>query len=412
MNALTSTFEVSAVNRATEPLPEAQYYQAIDSLLNQRLRYKKQPLQEEIAFYLDRFPADEKGETKKRLTQVKQQLAAIEADEATATRSIEACSRYHGRMVADVFAHPVIVALQRGFMQHRPLCLSPDMIWLLICQGVAHHVNVHAETLRPRLVRHRGKAQIKVRRNDFIKGSPENPWGEVIDEFSARLREHIGPTHDLFVPRFSTTGPTERIAAEIVLLNAMQNYFEYVLRTLCGIPAITLEGTAEDWQALAERAGAFAEFDLEWWLTPLQPILQEFIATARGEVRRPFWESIYKFGSFSGGAAITGWITAFFPYFTDQQGNATERNPWLAQGGPKLEMLLAGEWDQERLDLGGPSPGAFPSGLARTPFVWKYLKQEFDMEFVGGFVGIVQDSATLALRPEIGWAIRQVVPAG
>jgi len=27
------------------------------------------------------------------------------------------------------------------------------------------------------------------------------------------------------------------------------------------------------------------------------------------------------------------------------------------------------------------------------------------MEFLGGFVGISQDSQTLALRPEIGWAV-------
>jgi hypothetical protein len=40
MNALTSTFEVSAVDRATEPLPEVPYYQAIDSLLSQSLRHK------------------------------------------------------------------------------------------------------------------------------------------------------------------------------------------------------------------------------------------------------------------------------------------------------------------------------------------------------------------------------------
>jgi hypothetical protein len=345
------------------------------------------------------------------LQHLKQQLAGLEAREAKATASIEACSRYHGRLVANVLAHPVIVAMHRAFTQHRPLHLSPDMIWLLICQGVAHHVNVHAEDLRSRFVRHEGKANIVVRRDDFIKGSPENPWGEVIDEFSTRVREHIGSSHDLFVPRFSTTDPTERIASEIVLLDAVQSYFEYVLRTLCGIPAITLEGTAEDWQDLADRAQAFAEFDLEWWLKPLEPILDAFVAAARGKVRRAFWESIYKFGSFSGGAAITGWITAFFPYFKDEQGNPTKKNPWLAEGGAKLKLLMTGEWDRERFDLGGPSPGAFPSGLARAPFVWEYLKQKFDMEFLGGFVGVAQDPATLALRPEIGWAIREVVPA-
>jgi hypothetical protein len=44
MNVLTSTFEVSAVDRATEPLPEVPYYQAIESLLSQPLRHKEAAL--------------------------------------------------------------------------------------------------------------------------------------------------------------------------------------------------------------------------------------------------------------------------------------------------------------------------------------------------------------------------------
>ena len=94
-------------------------------------------------------------------------------------------------------------------------------------EGVAHHVNLHSEQLRPRFVRHQGKVSIDVDRHDFAKGSPENPWGEVIGEFSARVAEHLGPAHGLFVPRFSTTGPAERVASEIVLLGAVKNYFRY-----------------------------------------------------------------------------------------------------------------------------------------------------------------------------------------
>jgi hypothetical protein len=343
-----------------------------------------------------------------RLVHAKEELALIER-ESVAAGAIEACSRYYGRLLADVLAHPVVAALHRAFTQHRPLCLSQDMMWLLICQGVAHHVNNYAESLRSRFVQHLGKVQIEVQRDDFVKGSPENPWGEVINGLSSQIREHIGSTHGLFVPQFSTTGPTERIAAEIVLLDAMQSYFEYVLKTRCGIPSITLEGTADDWQELADRARAFAEFDLEWWLTPLQPILQEFVVTARGNGRSEFWESVYKFGSYSGGAAVTGWITAFFPYFKDENSKPTVKNRWLTEGGTTLNRLLAGEWDRARFDLGGPPPGAFPAGLARAPFIWNHLGQDFDMEFLGGFVGVAQDSTTLALRPEIGWVVRHGV---
>ena len=55
--------------------------------------------------------------------------------------------------------HPVVAAAHRAFMDHRPLRLSPDAIWLMICQAAANHVNAHAEELRPRLVRHEGRSR-------------------------------------------------------------------------------------------------------------------------------------------------------------------------------------------------------------------------------------------------------------
>jgi hypothetical protein len=411
MKTTGTTFEVSHVSPATEPLPEVPYLQGVGSLLGESFRREQQRLRDHLS-WCERYPEAAGGERDASARRLRERQALLEAEEAAATRPFEACARYHGRLVEGGRAHPVIAALHRAFTQHRPLCLSPDVVWLLLCQGAAHHINRHAEGLRSRLVRHQGQVRIAVRRDDFVKGSSENPWGEVIDQFSAQIREHAGPVHDLFVPRFSTTGPAERVAAEIVLLDAVKCYFRYVLETLCGIPAVTLEGTAEDWQELAERAREFARFDLGWWLTPLQPILQEFAAAARGRVRRPFWESIYKFDSFSGGGAVTGWIAAFFPYFKGGDGAATVKNPWLAEGGKKLRALLAGEWDQRRFDLGGPSPGDFPGGLARAPFVWEYLGTSLDMELLGGFVGVAQDPATLALRPEVGWAIREVARSG
>ena len=144
---------------------------------------------------------------------------------------MEACTRYHGRLLADVSFHPVVAAVHFAFMGHRPLCLSPDMIWLMIIQGVANHINAHAEALRSRIVSHQGKLTIQVRRDDFVKGSPENPWSEVFNDFSTQIRDYVGANIEQFVPTFSTTSLVERAAAEVVLLDAMQSYFEYVVRT-------------------------------------------------------------------------------------------------------------------------------------------------------------------------------------
>jgi hypothetical protein len=59
--------------------------------------------------------------------------------------------------------HPLMAAVHHAFADHRPLVLSPDAVWLTIAQGVAHHVRLHAEALRSRLVRHEGKIEIKDR---------------------------------------------------------------------------------------------------------------------------------------------------------------------------------------------------------------------------------------------------------
>jgi hypothetical protein len=444
----TTTFLVSDVRPATTLLPEVPYKEAVESLLKSAASNRR-------------------------------------------SRPVEACARYHGKLLAGVPFHPVVAAAHRAFMDHRPLCLSPDIIWLLICQGVANHINVHAQELRSRFVAHEGKMQISVRRDDFVKGSPENPWAEIIEALTSEVREHIGSAYDLFEPAFTTTGPVERAAAGIVLLDAMQSYFDYDMDTLCGIPAITLEGTPEDWQAVADRALQFKALDLEWWLAPLRALLQQFVAASQGVVDRSFWQSFYKYHEESGGPMITGWISALFPYLNDERtGLATSRNRWLAPDSQIIEdeiddidvdydieidyevvdifdalridkedeqdidedeqhiddaskdkqmshalnadadagddfdldddrELVIGAWLRpmprrkqlgEENDLGsgwGPSISSLPLGLSRAPFRWDYLKQSFDMELLGGFVGVSQDKETLAVRPEIGWAVRE-----
>jgi len=174
-----------------------------------------------------------------------------------------------------------------------------------------------------------------------VKGSPENPWAEAIEEFTNKVGEHLGSAFDLFQPSFTTTGPVERAAAGVVLLDAMQSYFDYDTMTLCGIPAITLEGTPEDWQAVADRAEQFGSLDLEWWLEPLRGILQQFVAASQGVVDRQFWQSLYKYHDESGEPMITGWISALFPYLTDSQsGLAIHRNPYLTLNSQR-------DWDDD-----------------------------------------------------------------
>lgn len=357
------TFQVNDVSPCSDPMPQIPYFDAVKQ-------------------YLKSFSPNSK---------------------------IESCSDYRGKLVGEVDYplieyNPLVAAVHHAFSFHYPLCLSPDMIWLLIAQGFANHVNANAEKLRDKFVSHQGKKLLKVRRDDFIKGTPENPWTEVFSEFSAQIRQHIGGvTHDLLVPTFSTTGLVEKAAAEVVLMDAMQSYFEYLVMTRCGIPSIRLEGTVEDWQSLRQKTLELAQFDLGWWIESLEPILDQFILAAQGKSEPKFWESIYKFhGAMGSGLPyITGLITAFFPYLLDNStGKAIIKNKVNLdsfndnyEGG---KIRIEHEVTTEMI----------PRGLAKAPFKWQYHRRTFSMEFLAGFVGIKQDNEGF-LRPEIGWVILQ-----
>jgi hypothetical protein len=323
----------------------------------------------------------------------------------TSPPAFEACSHASTRLVRGVAFHPGVAAAHLAFKDHRRLVLSPDIVWMLLAQGFAQHVNANAEDLRPQFVSHVGRLALSVRRDDLVKGSAENPWAEVVNELSAQIRDHIGPgTHTLLEPTFSTTRATDRAAAQIVLLDAMQSYFEYEVMTLCGIPEVVLEGTPADWQSIAERAQAFARFGLEWWTEPLTMILEEFVAASRGRVRARFWQSLYKADSVSGGPYVSGWLMALFPYLrSGETSHAMEKNRWLAAGGKALDEIFYPAHDSR--PFGRPTSKAFPSGLARAPFQWRYLGRSYEMEFVAGFVGVRQERENMSVRPEIGWVV-------
>ena len=265
------------------------------------------------------------------------------------------------------------------------------MMWLLIAQGLADWINAHSEELRSHFVKHQDKVKIVVIRDDFVKGSPRNNWTKVFTELSTSIRQHIGDvTHDLLVPTFSTTGVVEKAASEIVLLDAMQSYFELEVDTLCGIPQIQLEGTIADWQQLLERTTQIDRFQLEWWVDALIPILEQFVLTAQGKPNRDFWRSMYKYNDDSGDAIVTGWITRFFPYLNDERS-------------VPVSILQRQFYEEKEIQV-----SSFTSGLAKAPFTWKYLDTNYPMEFIGGFIGVKQDRHSLFLRPEIGWVVREV----
>ena len=83
--------------------------------------------------------------------------------------------------------------------------------------------------------------------------------GGMLGEFSEEIHKNVGDDiHALLTPEFSTTGPVERAAAQVVLMDTFKEYFESMVMSSCGIPEITLEGTTEDWKKLQDKTLSLA----------------------------------------------------------------------------------------------------------------------------------------------------------
>ncbi len=283
----------------------------------------------------------------------------------------------------------------RAYAEHRPIVITPDMIWLLICQGFSYHINLDPEKYRDLLVSHSGKQDIVVLRNTGDQYNQEDVEF-IVSEFSKQITDYTkGTIASDLVCIFSTTGPLESLVSTITLMDVVKEYFEFIqYDCICGIPYIKLKGTPADWASMIERIHQFDPFGLEWWTSQLEPVLQEFVEAANGNTKLSFWRSMVKkrrpdeivrktcIPDGPAPTKINGWILKFFPYW--QKG----RTPEMVS----IEDSLLPE-------------------TVTVPFIHRYvddcgnLVKDDHLEMTAGFFGVKEDPENYELSPVMGWVI-------
>lgn len=283
--------------------------------------------------------------------------------------------------------HPFFDGMHLAYADHRPFVLSPDAVWLLICQGFSYHVNFNVETLRHLFVDFEGKKTLIVVSNGIRLDNPNSPWEQYFPEFTKQIAKYVGDSLvNTLTCNFSTSTVVTRAVSQITLMSAMQEYFNYKMYEICGIPQVILEGTPQDWHTIVERTEALRKYKLEWWIDQLLPVLRKIEKAANGEVDTKFWRGMYKQHDAEHQMCgdphyiADGWIVKFYPYDDDKQRN----------------------------DFKGIADGAYnlPSEIVSAPLEFTDINGgKHDLTLWTGFVGLTQDSETFALRPEIGWFI-------
>jgi hypothetical protein len=264
---------------------------------------------------------------------------------------VEVACDYTDDCVESITFNPLVAAAKLSHDQHRPLVLSPDVIWLTLCQGLSLHVEEQWAMHRDSILVHKRNPNypIEVSTIEFPFGSPETPWDSLVSDACSQVKRYIQPEFaSLFNADFSTSQNVDQVALEIALLAAVSNEFPIIdSSSVCGIPTVTLTGTPDDWRMISDRLEIFSNYGLSWWVCEIRGILKEFYAASKGNVDRGFWEQLYSVGDCLCGPddRVTGWIGKLFPYL---------QSPYDGRSKNRLVTHAPGDY---------PTVDQFPIGL-------------------------------------------------
>ena len=241
-----------------------------------------------------------------------------------------------------------VVASESGFVRgaieaynnHHDLVLRPDDIWLAILIQFGLYVDGNAEELRSSFVKHDGQKELVVDASGTLRTVD---FGALSKQMVDKMDEYlVDPSLKHWVlPSFSTTTDHDVIVGSVVLMATMKKYFSYKFCLKCGIPHVTLLGTVDDWQDIRERLDKLAPYGerMQQWTTMLAPILDQFVAAAKGQADVAFWDRICsREGGGSGPRYLTGWLSVFCVFNDEGQWQGDKMTREVRQRKPDAEM--------------------------------------------------------------------------
>merc|ERR1712018_766811 len=277
-----------------------------------------------------------------------------------------------------------------AYNDHYNLRTGPEDWWYTIIQTVALAIdkNSKKDEVRNFFVQHEGKKKLQVYVGPTICiDCVDYSW--FFDQMSLKIAENINvPEYvENIQSDFTTSTAVHQIVAQITLMSSVQEYFEYTMGTLCGIPAIEMKGTRADWERLVTKVQdlrktlkpieeiLFAENPRNDrnWFDKVEHITQKLLDTYNGQPDEDWWSRAINYQSYGSGAPdFRGW-------FMHDLLNK-----------PRASTI-----------------GSAPSGLVSIPMKIAGEKGDEESAVVAGMIGykIHQTNGRPSLEPMHGWAL-------
>ena len=211
-----------------------------------------------------------------------------------------------------------------AYNNHWNLRISPEDWWFCVTRRVAIAIDKNAkkDSVRKMFVEHEGKKTLEVVVPSNSIYGVDYSW--FFDEISKKITENVRvPEYvDAVTADFSVTTPVQKIVSQITLMSSLQEFFEYEMMLLCGIPGVEMLGTEEDWKRLQSKLKVLRtllepiENDIvltaEWWALA-EDVFCKLLATYLGEPDKDWWSRIITTEPFGSGAQCKygGWIAQF-----------------------------------------------------------------------------------------------------
>eukprot|EP00092_Neocalanus_flemingeri_P015486 GFUD01016763.1.p1 GENE.GFUD01016763.1~~GFUD01016763.1.p1 ORF type:complete len:387 (+),score=114.21 GFUD01016763.1:285-1445(+) len=196
-------------------------------------------------------------------------------------------------------------AVIEAYNNHWTLEMRPEDWFYTFVQKIALAIDRGSKTdvVRNFFVDHEDKKTLTVNVSEDSPMDVDYSW--FLDQMTRQIDENIKTANfvDLMTANFSTSTKTDRIVSSITTMMSVQEFFEYRMMCGCGIPAVAMRGTEDDWIKLQQKLklmenllapikevlNQFLPFN--WWRN-IETICHNLIKTYRGDPDLTWWHSI------------------------------------------------------------------------------------------------------------------------
>lgn len=207
---------------------------------------------------------------------------------------------------AHVYHKNMLEYMEACWRDHLGVTITPDMFWYTLLCELTTIIKDDAEQYRYLFSTSNEKQEIIVLTDDPVR----MPLKDLLDVLKGCVPTDV----DLFIPKFTTSTHRSEHAMSVAFCDMCSPYYEYRM-LCCGIPAINVQGTVEDYYLLKskwdELKKVFSSANLSSYFAQVSETLQSMLDNFSSS---EFWQKMFHLERCGSGSDVEleGWITKFF----------------------------------------------------------------------------------------------------